>query len=145
MRCYNFFIVEIIVERCKFDTDCTDVKIENYYHHDGEQLLFNKIVHIKTQSKKKDVLVIFILLQEMKLPIYLIKTVLKRTSNMRYSTWRKLTKLNRNWTGKIQVTLLSAYISWKKLCLHTFKTSSKEVMLMHSEKIMASFFRKVAG
>ena len=66
MRCYNFFIVEIIVERCKFDTDCTDVKIENYYHHDGEQLLFNKIVHIKTQSKKKDVLVIFILLQEMK-------------------------------------------------------------------------------
>ena len=27
-------------------------------------LLFDKIVHIKTQSKKKDVLLIFILLQE---------------------------------------------------------------------------------
>ena len=44
---------------CEFDTD---VKIENYNHHHGEQLLFYKKVHIKTQSKKKDVLVIFILL-----------------------------------------------------------------------------------
>ena len=48
---------------CEFDTD---VKIENYYHHDGEQLLFHKKVHIKTQSNKKDVFVIFILLQETK-------------------------------------------------------------------------------
>ena len=38
-----------------------DVKIENYYHHDGEHLGFYKKVNIKTQSKKKDVLVIFIL------------------------------------------------------------------------------------
>ena len=35
--------------------------IENYYHHDGEQLGFYKKVHIKTKSKKKDVLVIFTL------------------------------------------------------------------------------------
>ena len=41
--------------KCEFDTD---VKIENYYHHDGEQLGFYKKVDIKTQSKKKDVLVI---------------------------------------------------------------------------------------
>ena len=41
-------------------------RIENYYQHDGEQLGFYKKVHIKTQSKKKDVLVIFILLQETK-------------------------------------------------------------------------------
>ena len=35
-------------------------RIENYYHHDEEQLGFYKKVHIKTQSmsKKKDVLVI---------------------------------------------------------------------------------------
>ena len=45
--------------KCEFDTD---VKIENYNHHDGEQLLSYKKVHIKTQSKNKDVLVIFIIL-----------------------------------------------------------------------------------
>ena len=33
----------------------------NCYHHDGEQLGFYKEEHIKTQSKKKDVLVIFAL------------------------------------------------------------------------------------
>ena len=47
---------------CEFDTD---VKIENHYHHDGEQLLFHKKVHIKTQSNK-NVFVISILLQETK-------------------------------------------------------------------------------
>ena len=49
--------------KCEFDTD---VKIENYDHHDGEQLIFYKKLHIKTQSKEKDVPVIFILLQETK-------------------------------------------------------------------------------
>ena len=34
----------------KYEFD-TDVKIENYYQHDGEQLGFYKKVHIKTQSK----------------------------------------------------------------------------------------------
>ena len=57
--------------KCQFDTD---VKTENYNHHDGEQWHFFKKVHIKTQSKK-NVLVIFsyiialkpfILLQEAK-------------------------------------------------------------------------------
>ena len=46
----------------KFEFD-SDVKIENYNHHDEEQLFFYKKVHIKTQSKKKDVLVIFIILR----------------------------------------------------------------------------------
>ena len=36
-----------------------DVEIENYYHHDAEQLDFYKKVHIKTQCKKKDVLIMF--------------------------------------------------------------------------------------
>ena len=35
--------------------------VENYYHYDREQLDFYKKVHIKTQSKKKDVLIIFTL------------------------------------------------------------------------------------
>ena len=44
----------------------TDVKLESYHHHDGEQLLFLKKVQIKRQSKNKDVLVMFILLLETK-------------------------------------------------------------------------------
>ena len=39
----------------------TSSRIENYYHHDGEQLGFYKSVHIKTQSKERDVLLIFTL------------------------------------------------------------------------------------
>ena len=35
-----------------------------YNHHDEKQLLFYKKVQIKTQNKKKDVLVIFMLLKE---------------------------------------------------------------------------------
>ena len=64
---------------CEFDTD---VKIENYYHHDEEQLMFYKKVHIKTQGIKKDVLVI---LAQWRTPTYLIKSVLKRTWNAIYN------------------------------------------------------------
>ena len=49
-------MVEIIVEVWIWHR-CQNRK-PNY--DDGEQLLFYKKVHIKTQSKKKDVLVIFI-------------------------------------------------------------------------------------
>ena len=61
--------------------------------------------------------------------------------------------MNLNWKFKLQVPLLFAYISWKKLCLHTFKTSSEEVIVMRSEKMKAkhmkedvwkTFFRKRA-
>ena len=44
--------------KCKFDED---VKIKNYYQHDGEQLAFYIKKHIKTQNKSKDILVDFIL------------------------------------------------------------------------------------
>ena len=50
--CYHFFIFEIIVKSVNFIT-CQN-RIENYYHHDGEQSGFYKIVHIKTQGKKKN-------------------------------------------------------------------------------------------
>ena len=33
--------------------------------------------------------------------------------------------MNRNETGKLQVTLFFAYISWKKICSHTFKAFSE--------------------
>ena len=61
MRCYDFFIFEIIAE----DRDLTQLPKQNrkIYHYDGEQLGFYKKVDIKTQrlSKKKDVFVIFAL------------------------------------------------------------------------------------
>ena len=57
VRCYHFFIVEMIVE---------SVNLIQITHHYVEQLPFYKRVHIKTRSKKKDVLVIFILSQETK-------------------------------------------------------------------------------
>ena len=62
--------------------------------------------------------------------------------------------MNRNWTGILQGTLFFAYIPWKKCCSHTFRVSSKEVTVMHSEKLKAkymkedvwkSFFHKLAG
>ena len=50
--------------------------------------------------------------------------------------------MNRNWAGKLQVTLLSAYIFWKKLCSHSFKASLEEVTVMYSEKIKAKYMKK---
>ena len=37
--------------------------------------------------------------------------------------------------GKLQVTLLPAYISWKKIMLAHFQASSEEVIVMYSEKM----------
>ena len=59
MRCYHFFIVEIIVESVNLIQ--MSKQIRKLYHHDGEQLGFYKKVHIKTKIKKKAVPVIFIL------------------------------------------------------------------------------------
>ena len=82
--------------KCEFDIN---VKIENYNHHDGEQLLFYKKVHIKMQCEKKDVLVTLYYCKKWRIPIYLIKNV-----KCHNSTWRKLTWMNRNWTSKLQVS-----------------------------------------
>ena len=38
------------------------------------------------------------------------------------------------WTGKVQVTLLSVYISRKKLCSQTFKALLEEIIVKYSEK-----------
>ena len=50
--------------------------------------------------------------------------------------------MNRNGTGKLQVTLLFAYISGKKLCSHIFKASSEEVIVMRSEKTKAKYMKE---
>ena len=118
----------------KFEFDI-NVKIENYGHHDKEQLLFHKKVHIKTQSQKKDVGVVFILLQETKNSNLFDKNCTQKNSKCHNSTWRKLTRKNRNWAGKLLVTLLAASISWKKLCSQTFKDSLEEVFSENIDKM----------
>ena len=55
-------------------------QIRKLYHHDGEQLGFYKKVHIKTKIKKKAVPVT-LYCKKRRIPIYLTKSVLKRTSN----------------------------------------------------------------
>ena len=51
--------------------------------------------------------------------------------------------MNRNWTGKLQETLLYSYTSRKKLCSNTFKASSEEAILMHSEKIRLKYMKRM--
>ena len=84
---------------------------------------------MKTQSKKKGCSCsLFYYARNREFQFFWRKTVLKRTSNaIQYSAWRKLTWMNCNWKGKLQVTLLSVYVSWNKLCSHTFKASSEEL------------------
>ena len=50
--------------------------------------------------------------------------------------------MNRNCTGKIQVTLLFVYISWKKEYLHNIKASLEEVIAMRSEKMKAKYIKE---
>ena len=64
-----------------------------------------------------------------------------KQNQMSYLTWRKLTYMNRNWTGKLQVTVLFTYIFRKKLCPHTFKASLEEVIVMRSEKMKAKYMK----
>ena len=68
------------------------------YHHDGEQLLLYRSYQ-NTEQKEGCSYVILILMQRQRIPIYLIK-LYSRERQMPYSTWRKLTWMNRNWRGK---------------------------------------------
>ena len=77
--------------KCEFDYRCQN-RIENYYHHDGEQLFFKK-TYFKLQSKMKDVLVI-ISLQETKNSNLYNKNCIRTSKTERqmpYSKWGKLT------------------------------------------------------
>ena len=65
-------------------------------------LVCRKRAYIKTQSKKKDVLVIFIL-QEAKIAVYLTKTVLRRTSNAKFNM--KKDELGRLSHGSICISI----------------------------------------
>ena len=109
-------------------------RIENYYHYDGEQLGFAKKVHIKSQSKKKDILVIIILQERKNCNLFNKNCTQERASNAIFIMKRT--------PPKLQVTPLSAYICWKKLCSHIFKASLEEVIVMHSEKMKAKYVKE---
>ena len=113
VRCYHFFIVEIIDQ----SVNLIQMLKQNrkFCHHDRNNYVFIKKVHLKTQSKKKDVLLIFTL-QETKNSNLFDKscTQVNRTSN---AIWIKLTLMNRNWTGKL--TLVFALFPERNTA-HTF-------------------------
>ena len=50
--------------------------------------------------------------------------------------------MNRNWPAKSQVTLLLDYVSWKKLCSHTFKGFSEKVVVMYSLEMKAKYMKE---
>ena len=50
--------------------------------------------------------------------------------------------MNRNWTSKVQVTVLFTYIFWKILYPYTFKASLKEVIVIRSEKMKAKYMKE---
>ena len=113
-------------------------RIENYYHHDEEQLGFYKKVHTKTQSmsKKKDVLAILRRKKRMSFNLLDKKKLYSRKLSIASSTWRKLTWRNFNWTGKLQVTRL--YFLKEILLAHFqrfFGRSNRDVFLENEGKI----------
>ena len=111
------------------------------FHYDEKQLGFYKKVHIKTQGKKKDVLVIFILLQKNKNSSSFDKNCTQENVKCHIQheeCWLRWIIIEQ---VKLQVTLLFAYISWKKLFSHTFKASLEEVIVMHSEKMKAKYMK----
>ena len=91
-----------------------------------EMLIGRKGTLIQNTEHEKNVLVIFILQET-------------RNSNLfdKNCTWENVKCLiqhKENW--------LSIYISWKKLCSHTFKASSEEGIVMHSEKMKAKYMKQ---
>ena len=125
MRCHHFCIVKIIAE-CWFWYRCQN-RIEKYYHHDGEQLTFYQKVHIKTQAEKERFF--------SNLCIAINPNVfdkIRTQDNVKChiqheGSWLRWIVIDHR---KLQVTLLFAYISWKKFCWHTFKASSEGVIVM---------------
>ena len=51
--------------------------------------------------------------------------------------------MNRNLTGKLLVMILSAYISWKKLCSHILKDPYEEVIVTYFYKMMAKYMKNM--
>ena len=74
--------------KCKFDTD---VKIENYYHHDGKQLgFYKKRTYQNTEPKEECSCDLYIARNE-EFHFIIWQKLYSREHQMPYSTWRKLT------------------------------------------------------
>ena len=83
-------------------------RIGNYYQHDGEQFgFYKKSTYENTEQKEACSCNFTLQVNETKnkkqsILIGLTKNHTQR--QMPYSAWRKLTWINRNWTGKLQIT-----------------------------------------
>ena len=62
-----------------------------------------------------------------------------RQSQIPHLTWKNLTLMNRNWTGKLQVTQPFGYISGKKISLAHFQSllerNNRDAFLENEGKI----------
>ena len=90
MRSYYFFIIEIVVESANL---IQMSKIENYYHHDGEQLLFSKkniYIYQNTEQKEGCSCNLYIIVRNKEFQ-FIWQELHPRRRQMPYSTWRKLT------------------------------------------------------
>ena len=137
-------------------------RIANYYHQDEEQLGFYKKVHsmhekitdIKTKSiskKKKDFFVISHRNKRMSFNLF--------DKNCAQENVQLHLQHGESWLGGIVIEQVNykspVYVSWKKLCLHTFKDplgrSNPDVFLENEGKVYEggcvwkSFFRQLAG
>ena len=112
VRCYHFFIVEIIVESVNlikmlkqniifFHHEAQQLRFYIKYHegeqlrfyikyHEGKQLRFYIKVQLKTQSKKQDVLVISKQCRKRRILIYLTKAVLKKRQMPYMNKWAQM-------------------------------------------------------
>ena len=124
--------------KCEFDINA---KIENYNHHDGEQLLFYKKVQIETQCKKNDVLlVIFILLQEMKNSIFFDKKTSNSIIQHEESCfgWIVTEQVNSKFLLQLQITTFRLHFH-KQIVLSQFQSLFGRSIYMHSEKMKAKY------
>ena len=91
-----------------------------------EMLVGRKGTLIQNTEHEKNVLVIFILQET--------KNSNSFDKNCTWENFKCLIQHKENW--------LFIYSSWKKLCSHTFKASSEEVIVMHSEKMKAKYMKQ---
>ena len=125
VRCCHFLIVKII----NVSVNLIQMSKQNrkLYHHDGEQLGFDiKSTYQNTEQNEVCSCSLYVARNEW-VPIYLTKTVLKRTSNSIFN--KEIVDLEElQWTGKLQVTRLYFL---------------KDIMLAHFQRLFGRYNRDV--
>ena len=89
-------------------------------------------------SKKKDVLVILHRKKRMSFNLF--------DKNCTQENVQLHLQHGESWLGGIVIEQVNykqpAYISWKKLCSHTFKDSLEEAIVMYSKKMKAKYMKE---